>query len=131
MREWRAWLAEQGAPAGCPLFSRVAPTPAAPLPPALTRQAVRKNIRRDLRAVGIDRPGVAVHAIRHVVGVATLKASKNLRAVQARLRHRRASTTEVYAQLTTDDFHAAVDGAQELFEGGGGREPDDHNNEER
>ena len=118
LRTWRDWLKERGADNDCPLFPGVPVTLGTAAPPPVTRQAAWRMMKATLRGLGIERAGVALHATRHAVAVATLKASGgNVRAAQGRLRHSSSMTTEAYARLLPDDFKAAVVAAQALLEG--------------
>ena len=108
LRHYLAWLREAGASDAGPLFP-LGP-PASPRGTrALSRQAASKAVRRLLAGVGVDRPGVAAHALRHAVGVLMQQATGNLRAVQARLHHSSARTSEVYAKVPVEDFRQAID----------------------
>lgn len=116
-RVWVAWLREHGAKDDCPLFP-VRPLGVGVAPRAISRQGAWVAVRRLLRGVGIDRAGVAVHAIRHSVAIATLKASNgNMRIVQGRLRHRSVTTTETYARLMDEDFKRGIEAGAALLEG--------------
>ena len=74
-------------------------------PPALATGGVH----RLLASVGIERPGVAAHALRHAVGGVTQAATGSTCIVQARLHHSSVRTSETYARLPIEDYRAAID----------------------
>lgn len=116
LRAWVTWLRDHRGSDACPLFPRARPSLTDPTPKPLTRQAVWIVVKRVLRDAGVERRGVCIHAIRHGVAVATLKATGNMRVVQGRLRHASILTTEVYARLLPGDFRDGVEAAQALLE---------------
>jgi len=115
-RSWVVWLRDHRATDDCPLFPATFPSVVRPIPRMLTRQAIWGTVKHVLRDIGVSRRGVGVHAIRHGVAVVTLKATGNMRVVQARLRHSSILTTEVYARLLPGDFRDGVEAAQALLE---------------
>lgn len=116
LRDWVHWLEERGAVDATPLFTGSPPDSAGQWTEPLTRQAARIAIRKLLASVGIERTGVAAHALRHGVAVTTLRTTGNTRAVQARLRHSDLKTTETYARMTMDDYRAAAQSARDFME---------------
>jgi integrase/recombinase XerD len=118
LRAWVEWLTRSaGGTISTPLFPSGPPSGrgrrgAQPL----TRQAASTACKQILAASGISRKGVAVHALRHAVGVMTLRATGNIRAVQARLGHSDVKVTETYATMTTEDYREAAAATRALFE---------------
>jgi len=60
------------------------------------------------RLAGIERP-YPFHALRHYFGTALYRATKDLRLTQVAMRHRSASSTELYTQVGERDVEAAVE----------------------
>ncbi len=60
-------------------------------------------------AAAIGRPDLRIHDLRHTAATRTLRATKNLRAVQHQLGHTRISTTTRYAHLLIDDLREAME----------------------
>mgnify|MGYP001616854194 CR=1 FL=1 len=116
LRSWVHWLEMRGAIDATPLFTGSPPDSAGRWTDPLTRQAARVAIKKLLASVGIERTGVAAHALRHGVAVTTLRTTGNTRAVQARLRHSDLKTTETYARMTMDDYRVAAQSARDFME---------------
>ena len=93
---------------GTPLFP-LGPPPGPRSRRPLSRQAASIAVKRLLASVGIERPGVAAHALRHAVGAVTQAATGSTRIVQARLHHSSVHTSETYARLPIEDYRAAID----------------------
>lgn len=112
---WVEWLSERGGADDDPLFPVGQPgrTARAAKPPS--RQAAWSAIRSVYAQCGISR-GLGPHAIRHAVAVLTLKQSKSMRVTQARLRHNRMATTEVYGRVLDEDVLAAASAAREFWD---------------
>ena len=75
----------------------------------LTRTAVYRIFRKNADAVGI--PGrFSIHSCRHTYASMLYKASSfNLRLVQKQLGHRSIQTTQIYADVLSEDAAIAVD----------------------
>lgn len=76
---------------------------------ALTRTAVYRIFRKHADAVGI--PGrFSIHSCRHTYASMLYRASNyNLRLVQKQLGHRSIQTTQIYADVLSEDAAVAVD----------------------
>lgn len=76
---------------------------------ALTRTAVYRVFRKYSDAVGIPRR-FSIHSCRHTYASLLYKASNyNLRLVQKQLGHRSIQTTQIYADVLSEDAAAAVE----------------------
>lgn len=76
---------------------------------ALTRTAVYRIFRKYSDAVGIPRR-FSIHSCRHTYASLLYKASNfNLRLVQKQLGHRSIQTTQIYADVLSEDAAAAVE----------------------
>jgi len=99
-----AWKETAGEPTGprAPLFlsSRGGP---------LTRTAVYRIFRKNADAVGIPRR-FSIHSCRHTYASLLYRASNyNLRLVQKQLGHRSIQTTQIYADILSEDAVLAVE----------------------
>jgi site-specific recombinase XerD len=76
---------------------------------ALTRTAVYRIFRNNARAVGIA-SRFSIHSCRHTYASMLYRASNyNLRLVQKQLGHRSIQTTQIYADVLSEDAATAVD----------------------
>jgi integrase len=117
LRSWTAYVRGVGADDQTPCFPLGPPSGPRSRRP-LSRQAASIVVKRLLAGVGIERPGVAAHALRHAVGVATQAATGNTRVVQARLHHSSVRTSETYARVPVADYRAAIGEVASLLRGG-------------
>jgi len=107
LRAYAAYVRGRGGDDETPLFPLGPPSSPRSRRP-LSRQAASIAVKRLLASVGIVRPGVAAHALRHAVGVVTQAATGSTRVVQARLHHSSVRTSETYARLPIEDYRAAI-----------------------
>ena len=107
LRRYAAYVRGRGGDDEKPLFP-LGPPPSPRSRRPLSRQAASIAVKRLLASVGIVRPGVAAHALRHAVGVVTQAATGSTRVVQGRLHHSSVRTSETYARLPIDDYRAAI-----------------------
>ncbi len=76
---------------------------------ALTRTAVYRIFRANAGAVGLPQR-FSIHSCRHTYASMLYRASKyNLRLVQKQLGHRSVQTTQIYADVLSEDAAIAVD----------------------
>ena len=74
----------------------------------LSRRALQKSFKRCLKGTGLDTK-YSIHCLRHTYGTHLYKSSGyNLRLVQQQLGHSSIRTTQVYADLLSDDIKTAV-----------------------
>jgi len=104
LSDFIAWKVRVGEPTGprSPLFlsSRGGP---------LTRTAVYRIFRKNADAVGIPRR-FSIHSCRHTYASLLYRASNyNLRLVQKQLGHRSIQTTQIYADILSEDAVLAVE----------------------
>lgn len=72
----------------------------------ITEQGWASIFRRTMARADVD--DLRMHDLRHTAGTRTLRASKNLKAVQAMLGHRDIATTMKYAHAVLDDVAEAM-----------------------
>jgi site-specific recombinase XerD len=75
-----------------------------------TTQAVQQLVKKHLKALGLYECGKSVHALRHSYAVQLYRRQRDLRAVQKQLGHASIQTTQVYADVTTEDIQEQIKG---------------------
>ena len=116
----RPYVRMLGADSATPLFP-LGPPDSPRAAKAMSRQAASKAVKRILASVGIERPGLAAHGLRHAVGVLTQAATRNTRFAQAPLHHSSSRTAETCAKVAVEDYRNAIDEiAAGLRRGGAG-----------
>jgi len=104
--DFLAWKEEAGEPTGpqAPLFlSSRGDGP-------LTRTAVFRIFKQEARKVGLP-ARFSIHSCRHTYASLLYRASKyNIRLVQKQLGHRSIQTTQIYADVLSEDAALAVNG---------------------
>ena len=63
----------------------------------LTTQSIRKMVKRNLRAIGLDSPRLSAHSLRHSAATNLIFEGVELPKVQMILRHKNLNTTMIYA----------------------------------
>ncbi len=104
LAEFIAWKAENGESISnrAPLFVSLRGGP-------LTRSAVFRIFKANARAVGIP-PRFSIHSCRHTYASLLYRASNyNIRLVQKQLGHSSIQTTQIYADVLSEDAAVAVD----------------------
>lgn len=79
-----------------------------PLTATVLRQCWDDAIARGMECGALTRP-IRIHDLRHTRATRMLRATGNLAAVQAALKHRNIKTTLQYAHVLDDDLRAALD----------------------
>jgi integrase/recombinase XerD len=75
-----------------------------------TSQAMQNIVKKYLKRLRLYEPGKSVHALRHSYGVQLYRVERDLRAVQKQLRHVSIQSTQIYADVTTDDIQSQIRG---------------------
>lgn len=76
----------------------------------IQKRAIQHAFKKALELAGLPLH-YSPHALRHSYGVYLYRHTKDLRLTQKALRHRRSTTTEVYADVLPEDVFAGVNGA--------------------
>ena len=66
---------------------------------AMSRRGIRQMVDSYLAELGLKRPGVSCHALRHSFATLSVAAGAKLQAVQDALGHASVSTTQIYAKI--------------------------------
>jgi integrase/recombinase XerD len=75
-----------------------------------TAQAIQQVVKKYLKQLGLYEPGKSVHSLRHSFAVEVYKAEKDLLTVKKLLGHSSVQTTEIYAQVLSEDVQRQVKG---------------------
>jgi integrase/recombinase XerD len=75
-----------------------------------TTQAVQQLVKKHLKTLGLYESGKSVHALRHSYAVQLYRQKRDLRAVQKQLGHASIQTTQIYADVTSDDIQEQIKG---------------------
>ena len=75
-----------------------------------TAQAIQQLVKKHLKALGLYESEKSVHALRHSYAVEFYRQEKDLRALQKQLGHSSVQTTQIYADVTTDDIQQQIKG---------------------
>ena len=80
-------------------------------PPAghIQKRTIQYGFKKALALAGLPLH-YSPHCLRHTYGVQLYRKTHDLRLVQIAMRHRRSSTTEIYAGVLPEDLHAGVNG---------------------
>ncbi len=73
-------------------------------------QAIQQLTKKYLKALGLYENEKSVHALRHSYAVELYRQDKDLRTVQKQLGHASIQTTQIYADVTTDDVQNQIKG---------------------
>lgn len=74
----------------------------------ISRERYCQIFKRRLKQMGIQRPGLTPHSLRHSFITRMLDEDVNLFKVQKIVGHKRSSTTEIYTHFTTKDITEAI-----------------------
>jgi integrase/recombinase XerD len=77
---------------------------------AWTAQAIQQLVKKHLKALGLYESEKSVHALRHSYAVEFYRQEKDLRALQKQLGHSSVQTTQIYADVTTEDIQQQIKG---------------------
>ncbi len=77
---------------------------------AWTSQAIQQLVKKHLKALGLYESEKSVHALRHSYAVELYKQEKDIRALQKQLGHASIQTTQIYADVTTEDIQTQIRG---------------------
>jgi integrase/recombinase XerD len=81
----------------------------APRVPLTGSASIGHIVRRAMVQAGVERPmNIAAHLFRHTLASRMLQQGANLREIAEVLRHRAASTTEIYAKIDMRSLHEVV-----------------------
>lgn len=75
--------------------------------PRMTTSAIQKVFKKRLQESGLD-TRYSIHSARHTYGTLLYQKTKDLRLVQKQLGHATVKTTEVYADVLSEDIKNAV-----------------------
>jgi integrase/recombinase XerD len=73
-------------------------------------QAIQQLVKKHLKALGLYESEKSVHALRHSYAVEFYRQEKDLRALQKQLGHSSVQTTQIYADVTTEDIQQQIKG---------------------
>ena len=73
-------------------------------------QAIQQLTKKYLKALGLYENEKSVHALRHSYAVELYKQKKDIRALQKQLGHASIQTTQIYADVTTEDIQTQIRG---------------------
>jgi site-specific recombinase XerD len=75
-----------------------------------TAQAIQQVVKKYLKKIGLYRPGMSAHSLRHSFAVEVYKVEKDLLAVKRLLGHSSVQATQIYADVLTEDVQRQVKG---------------------
>ena len=75
-----------------------------------TAQAIQQLVKKYLKALGLYENEKSVHALRHSYAVEFYRQEKDLRALQKQLGHASVQTTQIYADVTSEDIQKQIKG---------------------
>jgi site-specific recombinase XerD len=74
----------------------------------LGRRGIGSAVRRALAGAGIEKPGMALHTLRHSFACLMVRNGADLSCLQRMLGHSRLDTTGVYLDATAEDLREAI-----------------------
>jgi len=77
------------------------------------RDTLTEKFKEAMKKAEIDKPGVAVHVLRHTAATKLLEAGADIREVQEFLGHSSITTTEIYTHISKDKLKERVSKAFE------------------
>jgi site-specific recombinase XerD len=75
-----------------------------------TAQAIQQIVKKHLKNLHLYRPGMSAHSLRHSFAVEVYSVEKDLLAVKKLLGHTSLQTTQIYADVLTEDVQRQVKG---------------------
>lgn len=76
----------------------------------ITTAAVQQCVKKWLKKLNLYEPGKSAHSLRHSYAVALYRKKHDIRAVQKQLGHSNIQTTQIYADVLSDDIQNQLTG---------------------
>ncbi len=73
-------------------------------------QAIQQVVKKYLKQLNLYSPGKAVHSLRHSYAIEIYRAEKDLLAVKRQLGHSSLQSTQIYADVTSEDVQRQIKG---------------------